>query len=37
MLHKYNSMNTQLITKQFQTMDINMIQDDDKEVWFKRS
>ena len=28
-------MNTQLITRTFETMDITMIQDDDHEIWFK--
>ena len=28
-------MATQLIIKNFETRDITMIQDDDKEVWFK--
>ena len=34
----YNSiskMATQLIIKQFKTLEITLIQDDDKEVWFK--
>jgi prophage antirepressor-like protein len=28
-------MNTQMIIKEFQTKQINIIQDDDKEIWFK--
>ena len=28
-------MNTQLITRTFETMDITMIQDDEHEIWFK--
>lgn len=28
-------MNTQLITKQFETMNITMVQDDENEIWFK--